>query len=135
MWPTILPRLRHQARLTRAQVVERLSAALGVTGREAKVGGYYHEMEHGTLDSRRVSERVLAALGEIYGTTAEKLREIGEPIAGGPPAAGAAAPAMARKAFPDPAYMEVEDREELRSEPVTPAQERDEIDEMFTGGP
>ncbi len=42
---------------------------------------------------------------------------------------------MARKAFPDPAYMEVEDREELRSEPVMPAQERDEIDEMFTGGP
>ena len=49
-------------------------------GREQKVAGYYHEMEQGTLDSRGVSERVLAALGEIYGTTAEKLREIGEPL-------------------------------------------------------
>lgn len=134
MWPSILPRLRHQARLTRGQVVERLSAALGVSGRESKVGGYYHEMEHGTLDSRRVSERVLAALGDIYGTTAEKLREIGEPISSGPPAAGAAAPAMARTAFPDPDYV-MEDRVELRSEPVAPAAERDEIDGMFTGGP
>ncbi len=92
-------------------------------------------MEHGDLDSRRVSERVLAALGEIYGTTAEKLREIGEPLGiGAPPAAGAPAPAMTRTATPDPAYA-AEDREELRSEPVAPAEERDEIDEMFTGGP
>ena len=49
----MLPRLRKQARLTRAQVVERLSAALGAAGREQKVAGYYHEMEQGTLDSRR----------------------------------------------------------------------------------
>lgn len=134
LWPSILPRLRHHARLTRAQVVERLSAALGVSGREAKVGGYYHEMEHGTLDSRGVSERVLSALGDIYGTTAEQLREIGEPISSGPPAAGAAAPAMARTALPDPDYV-AQAHDELRSEPVAPAQERDEIDEMFTGGP
>ena len=135
LWPAILPRLRHQARLTRAEVVARLSAALGAAGKESKVGGYYHEMERGELDSRRVSERVLAALGEIYGTTAEKLREIGEPLGmASPPAAGAPAPAMLRKATPDAAYS-LEDREDLRSEPVAPAEEWDEIDEMFTGGP
>ena len=130
----MLPRLRKQARLTRAQVVERLSAALGAGGREQKVAGYYHEMEQGTLDSRRVSERVLAALGEIYGTTAEKLREIGEPLGTGPPAAGAPAPAMMRKATPAPEYARRGPRE-LRAEPVAPAEERDEIDELFTGGP
>ena len=83
LWPAMLPRLRKRARLTRPQVVERLAATLGAGGREQKVAGYYHEMEQGTLDSRRVSERVLAALGEIYGTTAEKLREIGEPLGTG----------------------------------------------------
>ena len=53
LWPAILPRLRKQARLTRAQVVERLSAALGAAGREQKVAAYYHEMEQGSLDSQR----------------------------------------------------------------------------------
>ena len=137
-WPAILPRLRDQARLTRNQVVERLSAALGVAGREQKVGGYYHEMEYGSLDSRGVSERVLDALGEIYGTTATALREIGEPLGEGRGAAGA--PAMARTSVPDPKYAgetieaREDDRAAARPEPVAPA-ERDEIDEMFTGGP
>ena len=77
-------------------------AALGVAGREEKVAGYYHEMEHGTLDSRGVSERVLDALGEIYGDQRRELREIGEPLRAAPPAAAApAAPAMLRKATPD----------------------------------
>jgi hypothetical protein len=135
LWPAILPRLRHQARLTRAEVVARLSAALGAGGKEEKVGSYYHEMERGELDSRRVSERVLAALGEIYGTTAEKLREIGEPLGiTSPPTGGAPAPAMMRKATPDAAYSIASEKIE-RSEPVAPAEEWDEIDEMFTGGP
>ncbi len=89
-------------------MVERLSAALGARWREAKVGGYYHEMEHGDARLAAGLEPVLAALGEIYGTTAEKLREIGEPLGSGAPAAGGApAPAMARKALPDPAYVDV----------------------------
>ncbi len=134
LWPAMLPRLRHQARLTRAQVVERLSAALGAAGKEAKVGGYYHEMERGDLGSRRVSERVLAALGEIYGTTAEKLREIGEPLGAAGPPGGAPAPAMLRKATPAAEYT-VADRVPDISEPLAPAEKRDEIDEMFTGGP
>ena len=41
---------------------------------------------------------------------------------------------MARKAHPDPVYA-VEDHEERRAEPAAPAEERDEIDEMFTRGP
>ncbi len=134
-WPTVLPRLRDQLELTRAQVVERLSAALGVAGREEKVGTYYHEMEHGTIDSTRVSNRVLAALGEIYGTTKETLREIGQPIGEG--REPGEQPAMARTALPKPEYEDAKGAGagSARSEPVTPARERDEIDEMFTGGP
>lgn len=134
LWPTILPRLRKQARLTRGQVVERLSAALGAKGREEKVGGYYHGMEHGTLESSGVSERVLAALGEIYGTSAEKLREFGEPLGGG---GLGDAPVMARLAKIDPDYAgaPLEAPAADRAAPVAPAGDLDEIDELFTGGP
>ncbi|MDF2752222.1 MAG: hypothetical protein K0S82_605, partial [Gaiellaceae bacterium] len=44
------------------------------------------------------------------------------------------APALARTARPDPGYA-LEDRERPRARPVAPAPERDEIDELFTGGP
>lgn len=136
-WPMVLPRLRNQARLTRRQVVERLTAALGAKGREQKVHGYYHDMEHGSLASAGVSQRVLTALAEIYGASAERLRELGEPVARGPrPAAGEPAPAMARTTQPDARY-EKSTADSLddayRATPVAPA-ERDEIDEMFTGG-
>ncbi|MQA75980.1 MAG: hypothetical protein GEU88_16880 [Solirubrobacterales bacterium] len=141
-WPMMLPRLRDGARLTRGQLVERLSAALGVAGREEKVRAYYHEMEHGTLPSAGVSQRVLDALAEIFGGSAETLREIGAPLGEGRGPAGA--PAMARVGTPDPRYAEgrpgapgdaAGEAGEPRAEPVTPAKERDEIDEMFTGGP
>jgi hypothetical protein len=132
-WPVVLPRLRDRARLTRAQVVERLSAALGAVGSEQKVGAYYHEMEHGSLASRGVSQRVLDALGGIYGAGADYLREAGEPIGSG--RGPTSVPAMARVAIPDAAYETLDAPAAApRSEPVTPAEERDEIDELFTGG-
>lgn len=131
-WPMVLPRLRDRARLTRRQLVERLSAALGVAGGEEKVADYYHAMEQGTLASGGVSRRVLDALAEIYGGRAETLRELGAPLGEGRGPAGA--PALARTARPDPGYA-LEDHEEPRAHPVAPAPERDEIDELFTGGP
>ena len=133
-WPTVLPRMRAAARLTRAQVVERLSASLGATGREEKVAGYYHQMEQGSLPAEGVSRRVLEALSEVYGSTADRLRELGEPMGSGPSAAGGAAPApaMARVSLPDERYTaDASDAEQAT--PVAPAQ-RDEIDELFTGG-
>ena len=135
-WPMVLPRLRDRARLTRRQLVERLSAALGAAGSEEQVADYYHGMEHGTLASGGVSQRVLDALADIYGGSAELLRELGEPLGEGRGPAGA--PAMARTSRPDSRYaMEAgaADRDERGSEPVAPAGQRDEIDELFTGGP
>ena len=63
----LLPRLRDRARLRRAEVVSRLAAALGAGDREAKVAGYYHAMEQGTLPAAGVSDRVLEALGADRG--------------------------------------------------------------------
>src|SRR5215217_2069928 len=48
-WPVLLPRLRNAARLRRAELVQRLAARLGVSGREGKVERYYHQMEQGLL--------------------------------------------------------------------------------------
>jgi hypothetical protein len=132
-WPTVLPRLRNQFQLTRGQVVDRLSAALGATGREQKVASYYHRMEHGTLDSAGVSDRVLVALAEIYETTAATLREIGAPIGEGREP-GEEMPALARTAFPDETYERESGEDESRAKPVAPTEERDEIDDLFTGG-
>ena len=73
-WPSLLPRLRRRAELTRDQVVERLAAALGVSGKEAKVKLYYHQMEVGTIDPAGVSEKVLQALSKIFACAAERDR-------------------------------------------------------------
>jgi hypothetical protein len=128
-WPVVLPRLRNAARLRRGDLVRRLAESLGVTGREAKVERYYHEMEQGLLPPAGVSDRVLDALASLLQTTRERLRE-----AGASPAAGAgAAPAalFARTAAPTD--------DELAAMASAPAaapepEARDEVDELFLGG-
>jgi hypothetical protein len=122
-WPALLPRLRDRARLRRAELVARLAADLGVSGREAKVASYYHAMEQGTLPSAGVSQRVLEALGRLVGESADVLRRAGEATSA-PPAGGA--PAFARKASAPAAAPAMRARVER---PV-----RDEVDELFTSG-
>ncbi|HKJ35783.1 MAG TPA: hypothetical protein VKA36_04380, partial [Solirubrobacterales bacterium] len=75
--PELLPTLRTRAQLKRRELVQRLAETLGVAGREAKVGDYYHELEQGRLPMEGVSSRVFEALGEILGTSAERLRAAG----------------------------------------------------------
>ena len=76
----------------------------------------------------------MEALSEVYGSTADRLRELGEPMGSGPSAAGGAAPApaMARMSLPDDRYA-ADALDAEQPTPVAPA-ERDEIDELFTGG-
>ena len=69
LWPAVLPRLRDRAGLKRSTLVERLASALGVSDRQDKVAGYYHEMEQGLLPAQGVSDRVLDALGQLVGET------------------------------------------------------------------
>jgi hypothetical protein len=131
-WPVLLPRLRHTARLRRAEVVQRLAAALGVADREAKVERYYHEMEQGLLEPRGVSDRVLDALSELLGTTRERLREAAQAL--GPAAPRADDALFARTAIPDA------DARAAMGVPPAPAGTQegaecfDEVDELFRGG-
>jgi hypothetical protein len=81
-WPELLPELRDEAQLTRRTVVERLALALGAADRQERVGSYYHRMERGQLAPAGVSDRVLAALAGILGSTTEALRRAGEAAGG-----------------------------------------------------
>jgi hypothetical protein len=130
LWPALLPRLRDRAGLKRSELVDRLAAALGISGRREKVAGYYHEMEQGRLPASGVSDRVLTALGELVGETAVALKDAGRALApptGGATGATGATAAFARRARAEPAA----------SLPA-PAQtqldgEWDEVDELFRG--
>jgi hypothetical protein len=127
LWPALLPELRHRAGLKRAELVARLAETLGLAGREPKVATYYHQMEQGILPAQGVSDRVLAALGDIVGESLKSLREAGDALTpfGGEPATAAT---FARLATADPS-------------PGTPRAETppvdegwDEIDRLFRGG-
>jgi hypothetical protein len=130
-WPALLPRLRHRARLRRADVVQRLAEELGADERQVeKVARYYHEMEQGMLPSAQVSERVLEALGRVLGVTAGRLADAGRRAGGGVWEPGEAA-AFARVGSPDPAQME----SEAPGHGPVPSRDGppDEIDALFTG--
>lgn len=133
-WPVLLPRLRTRAKLRRGELVARLAALLGVSGSEARVGAYYHEMEHGTLDPAGVSDRVLEALASLVGTTAAQLREAARTIAPGGAEPAAPGPwAFARTAVPDvdlAAAMPAPSAEP----PAELSPTDHEVDRLFRGG-
>lgn len=129
-WPVVLPRLRDEARLPRDELVRRLAAALGVSGREEKVHRYYHEMEQGRLEASGVSQRVLEALGSILGRSADVLRRTGEGLAGGGSLDAQSAPAFARLASPAPAASAAAGG----GAPKAEDDGWDEVDELFRGG-
>lgn len=139
LWPAVLPRLRNRAKLRRAELVARLSESLGAAGREDKVGAYYHEMEQGLLPAEGVSDRVLEALGSIVGESAARLREAGAALAPGtgPAMLEEDSTAFARTAVPDPDHMPAPTESPGDAKAIRARREssdRDEIDELFTGG-
>ena len=89
-WRELLPSLRLRMHLKRGQVDAELARALEAEDPDesAKVADYYHDMEYGNIDPHGVSDRVLEALSEIYGTTVQVLRRVGE--ATGPSRSGGA---------------------------------------------
>ena len=121
------------ARPRRAQAQRRSSSGSrprsASSDRQDKVAGYYHEMEQGLLPAEGVSDRVLDALGQIVGETAQALRDAGRaltPPGEGPPAAPAAA--FARRAYAEPAGAPSPGAQ------PPPEGEWDEVDELFRGG-
>jgi hypothetical protein len=126
LWPVLLPRLRTEARIKRADLVAELAARLGAQSRREKVALYYHEMEQGRLPAAGVSDTVLEALGRIVGYGREALRRAGEmPAPGGPaPEAGAV-------------YTRTTRMTEPPGEPGEEApepEEWDEVDRLFRAG-
>jgi hypothetical protein len=129
LWPSLLPRLRTQARVKRADLVAELAARLGAQSQQAKVAAYYHQMEQGLLPASGVSDSVLEALGNIVGSTRDALRRAGElPVAGGSAAEGGAV--FARSAYPRETDLEA------ASAQAAPMQEPewDQVDRLFRGG-
>lgn len=113
--------LRRKLGLKRDEVVDRLMKELKIdaTKRE-KVAGYYHELETGLLEPEGVRRKVYDALSRIFD----------RPV----PAAGGARYALARRV--EPAYFRALDAlphvDVAASAPVEA--ERDEVDDLFTGG-
>jgi hypothetical protein len=138
LWPAVLPRLRDRARLRRSELVERLATSLGAASQQEKVGGYYHEMEQGLLPAPGVSDRVLEALGEIVGESAQRLREAGNALLPGTSfAADDPDGSFARLAVPDPEQMPPAAQSPGVGSPhdsVPISEDLDEIDELFRGG-
>jgi hypothetical protein len=125
--------LRERAQLKRADLVARLAAALGVTGREQKVASYYHEMEQGLLPARGVSDRVLDALASIVGSTRDALRSAGQAVAPGSPPPPAVGGVFARRVAADADYAAPAPAS--TAEAGGPAgSEWDEVDDLFRGG-
>jgi hypothetical protein len=129
LWPSLLPRLRTQARLKRADLVAELAARLGAQSQQQKVASYYHQMEQGLLPAAGVSDTVLEALGRIVGSSKEALRRAGElPASGGPGGEGGVV--FARRASPGETELEAASPEGA----AVPAPEPDEVDRLFRGG-
>jgi hypothetical protein len=126
LWPVLLPRLRNQAHIRRADLVAELAARLGAQSKQEKVASYYHEMEQGRLPASGVSDTVLEALGKIVGYGKEALRTAGQmPAPGGPPPEAGAVYARTTRA---PAEAEAP-----AAAPAPPG-EWDEVDRLFRAG-
>lgn len=130
LWPSLLPRLRRQARITRSDLVAQLAARLGAQSQQDKVALYYHQMEQGLLPQAGVSDTVLEALGKIVGLTSEALRKAGRLPQPGPPRRDAGA-VFARTTMGEvaPSTPAGEERDRPAEEPW------DEVDRLFRGGP
>ncbi len=122
LWPSLLPRLRRRAKLTRDEVVARLIDALGLpAGSATKAKRYVHGMETGTLEPQGVSGRVLDALAGALGSTREELERAGEFVGLGRPAAAAA-------------YFRADTLDGTATAPTPADEEWDEVDRLFRGG-
>lgn len=122
LWSQLLPRLREKARLSREQLVARLSETLGVPSEQERVKLYYHQMESGALDPSGVSQKVLDALAGLLGTDSDELERAGD-------FRGIVEPDQAVFARSDDAIAN--GARALSTESPGPG---DEVDRLFTGG-
>jgi hypothetical protein len=130
LWPVLLPRLRNQARIKRADLVAELAARLGAQSKQEKVASYYHGMEQGLLPAAGVSDTVLEELGKIVGYGKDALRSAGRmPAPGGPAPEPRAVFARTTRLGGPP------EEEDARAAPGgAEPEEWDEVDRLFLSG-
>jgi transcriptional regulator with XRE-family HTH domain len=128
VWPELLPRLRERASLSVRELASKLAAAVGLgAAAEEKTASYLGQLEDGSLDPARVSRRVIDALAGILRADPALLEG-----AGGP--AFRAAPVFRASAPPSAA---TERNIEILADMLTakaPAEDWDEVDQLFQGG-
>ena len=128
IWPALLPRLRSRAAVSLRELAANLTAGLGL-GQDAaaKTEGYLGELEAGTLDPQRVSRRVLHALARALHVDVSLLEEAG---------GGAFRPAPMFRSSTPPATDTAHNLEVLADllTSSAPAEEWDEVDQLFRGG-
>jgi transcriptional regulator with XRE-family HTH domain len=127
--PGLVARLRTRAGLSVHGLAEKLSSALGVIGREAKLEGYLARLEEGSLDGRRLSQRVLDALARVLGADPATLD-------GASRLAGLEQAGIRLRGGDPHTAGEVRDRLEALADLIaTPSPEEwDEVDELFLSG-
>ncbi|MDA2954045.1 MAG: hypothetical protein O2976_05475 [Actinomycetota bacterium] len=117
--------LRGSKGLTRDAVVHQLRESLGVPpDKEPRVAEYYHDLETGQLPLAGIRDRVFDALASALGVARSALMLKGP----GPSDREVGVAVFARQASPD----------DLFDQPIplmSPPEEPDEVDDLFTGGP
>lgn len=128
LWPALLPRLRSRAALSVGELAAKLVGALGLRAdARAKTEGYVAELEAGRLDPTRVSKRVLDGLARALRVDVSVLEEAG---------GGGFRPAPMFRASTPPRADTARNLEvlaDMLSAP-TPAEDWDEVDQLFRGG-
>jgi transcriptional regulator with XRE-family HTH domain len=128
LWPELLPRLRERASLSVRDLAAKLAAAVGLgPNAEAKTFDYLEQLEHGSLDPGRMSSTLIENLAGILRVNRSLLEQAGGPTFRPAPMFRAEAPPDARS---------MRNMEVLADMLTTkaPAEDWDEVDQLFQGG-
>ena len=135
LWPQVLPALRERSGISLADLASQIAERFGFGAPEtARTAGYLERMERGDLEPSRISRRLLDALSQALGTSADALADAASFGRGLQPAT--AGGTLYRKDEEVEAWV-AEDLELLSAaalEPA-PAARLDDVDRLFLGGP
>ena len=130
----LLARLRERLALSTADVAGELVGELGLRPEQVpKTAGYLDRLEQGKLEPSRISRRVFAALGKLFGVPSSELE--GAADRGGWRRAPIAQAAPVFRADENAAASAGRHLEVLADALTAPgSDQRDEVDDLFLGG-
>lgn len=128
--PQVLPALRARRGIALRELAQRVAAAAGLPGEDARAAAYLERLERGDLDGARLSRRLLDALAGALGASREALADAAALAVPLRPAAG-----VQYRREEDGAWWG-EELDALTAAAFTPAPEAplDELDRLFLGG-